>query len=161
MPLISRWKARLSSLYPPGQFGRYLLVGVCNTLFGYAVYAVLTALFTGHLALGYVLASLLAGFFNFTFSYLNYKFFIFKTPGNYLREWLRCVAVYSGGLIVVTILLPPTVFAIRRLTPIDRGAPYVAGALLTLVNVLAGFLGHKHFSFVSTSATDGQTKTAG
>ncbi|HET7215487.1 MAG TPA: hypothetical protein VFL79_17995 [Terriglobia bacterium] len=36
------WIRRLASHIPPEQFGRYLLVGAWNTLFGYRGYAVLT-----------------------------------------------------------------------------------------------------------------------
>lgn len=41
-----------------------------------------------------------------TFSYLNYNWFVFTTKGNYLSEWARCVAVYSGGIAISVLLLP-------------------------------------------------------
>jgi hypothetical protein len=30
-----------------------------------------------------------------TIAFLCYKHFVFRTHGNYLKEWLRCFAVYS------------------------------------------------------------------
>lgn len=137
----------MTNHFPPGQFARYLVVGLVNTVFGYSTYAALTALLTPRMPYAYIAASLIAGFFAFTFSYLNYKFFIFRTRGNYLREWLRCVAVYSGGLAFTTLLLPFTVALLRHFTSADTSAPYIAGALLMGANVLASFLGHKNFSF--------------
>ena len=140
--------ARLTAHIPPAQFSRYLLVGIWNTVFGYATYAVLTALLTPYIPHAYIVASVLAGILNITEAFLVYKWLVFKTKGNYLREWMRCVVVYSGGILIGILLLPVFVFALRHLTRSDSSAPYIAGAALTGVNVVAGFLGHKNFSFV-------------
>ncbi len=32
-------------------------------------------------------------------AYLGYKFFVFRTKGNFLSEWLKCFAVYGTGMI--------------------------------------------------------------
>lgn len=141
------WIEWIVDHFPPGQFGRYLVVGLVNTGFGYGTYAGLTALFTPHIPFAYMLASLISSFTNVSFSFLNYKWFIFKTKGNYLREWVRCIAVYSTAGVIGTAMLAPTVFLVRHLTPADHSAPYIAGALLMTANILAGFLGHKNFSF--------------
>lgn len=137
----------LAAHFPPGQFGRYIGVGLVNTLFGYALFAGLTALLTPHLPYAYLWASLIGSLLAITFSFLNYKWFIFKTRGNYLREWSRCVIVYGGNALLSTALLAPTVFAIRRLTVADKMAPYIGGALLTGLAVVTSFLGHRNFSF--------------
>ncbi|MGB9235549.1 MAG: GtrA family protein, partial [Terriglobales bacterium] len=88
---------------------------------------------------------------NITVAYLGYKWFVFKTKGNYLREWLRCVAVYSSGMVFALMALPVLVFVIRRYTHFFAQAPYIAGAILTGVVVLYSFFGHKHFSFRAPS----------
>ena len=142
--------AKLTSHIPPGQFGRYLAVGVFNTLFGYSTYVILTAVLTPHVPHAYILAGVLSSVLNITIAFLNYKWFVFKTKGNYLREWLRCLLVYSGGIALAPVLLPMTVFAIRHLTRADASAPYIAGALLMGVGVIVSFLGHKNFSFGSS-----------
>lgn len=147
IPLI----ARVTSHIPPAQFGRYLIVGVGNTIFGYSSYALLTAVLTPHIPYAYILAGVLSSVLNITVAFLNYKWFVFKTTGNYLREWLRCLLVYSGGIAIGAVLLPVTVFVIRHFTRADASAPYIAGALLMGVNVIVSFLGHKKFSF-GTSA---------
>src|ERR1039457_5106338 len=89
------WKARLVASvvehFPPGQFGRYLIVGLCNTIFGYSAYAFFTAILTPYVPFPYVTAIVCAYFFNVTFAFLSYKWFIFKTKGDYLREWSRCI----------------------------------------------------------------------
>jgi len=132
---------------PPAQFGRYLLIGTWNTLFAYGSFAALTALLNPLVPHSYIPASLISSLINITVSFLGYKWFVFKTRGKYLREWARCVVVYSGGIIACTALLPVLVFAIRRSTDFIATAPYIAGALLTFLNVIYSFLGHKKFSF--------------
>ena len=140
---------RLTRHIPPAQFGRYILVGVWNTLFGYATYAAFTALLTPHVPYAYMFAGVLASLLNITVAFLGYKWFIFKTKGNYLREWLRCMLVYSWGIVIGILLLPVFVYALRHSTRFDAAAPYIAGAVLTGLNVVVGFLGHKNFSFQS------------
>lgn len=139
--------AFLARHFPPGKFGRYLLVGGFNTLFGYGCYALLVAIIERRIPHGYILASVIAGVINITVAFLNYKLFVFKTKGGYLREWTRCVAVYGSALAINTLLLPVLVFAIRRWTHQNASAPYIAGAILTVSTVVYSFLGHKNFSF--------------
>jgi len=118
---------KLTGHIPPGQFGRYLLVGIWNTLFGYGTFALLTAVLNPIVPHSYMWASLLSSLLNITVAYLGYKWFVFKTKGNYLREWLRCVAVYSTGIILTLIALPILVLLIRRNTHFFAQAPYIAG----------------------------------
>jgi putative flippase GtrA len=143
----NKWTAELTQHIPPGQLGRYLLVGAWNTLFGYGTFALFTALLNPVVRHSYIWASLLSSLLNITVAFLGYKWFVFKTRGNYLREWMRCVAVYSGGIIFGLIALPVLVVLIRHNTRFFAGAPYIAGAVLTVFVVCYSFLGHKKFSF--------------
>ncbi|MGA2005577.1 MAG: GtrA family protein [Terriglobales bacterium] len=143
----SRWSTSLTRHVPPGQFGRYLLVGVWNTLFGYGTFALLTAVLTPIVPYSYMWASLFSSLLNITVAYLGYKWFVFKTKGNYLHEWLRCVAVYGSGIVIGLIALPVLVTIIRHKTRFVAQAPYIAGAILMAVTVVYSFLGHKKFSF--------------
>ena len=145
--VAKRWSAKLTGHIPPGQFGRYLLVGAWNTLFGYGSYAFFTAILSPMIPHSYIAASVISSLLNISVSFLGYKWFVFKTKGNYLREWVRCVGVYSGGILVGVLTLPVLVVMIRRNTRFDAQAPYIAGALLTAFMVVYSFLGHKKFSF--------------
>jgi putative flippase GtrA len=142
-----RWTNHLIRHIPPGQLGRYLLIGGWNTVFGYATYSALTALLTPRVRYAYVVASILGSLLNITVAFLGYKWFVFKTQGNYFREWIRCVAVYSGGIVVGTAALPFVVMFIRRASRFDAGAPYIAGAILMGLATIYNFIGHKNFSF--------------
>ena len=139
------------------QFLRYLLVGAWNTAFGYGLFALLTALLQPRMHYGYMLASALANLISITVAYLGYKFFVFRTQGNYLVEWLRCLLVYGMGTIPGLLLLPFFVAGIERVSPLRHGAPYAAGALALAITVVYSFFGHKHFSFKSGSASQACT----
>jgi putative flippase GtrA len=154
--IITVWRripgvASLTSHIPAGQFARYLVVGLWNTLFGYVSFAALTAAFTPVIPYSYVAASVLSSLLSITIAFLGYKFFVFKTKGNYLREWTRCVVIYSGSILIGVILLPILVGVIRHTTAYYRAAPYIAGAVLTAFGVIYSFFGHKKYSFRSSS----------
>ena len=126
---------------------RYLAVGACNTMFGYGCFALFTLLLSPLLAYGYVVASLLANLFSITFAFFGYKWFVFKTHGNYLKEWIRCLGVYAGSMILSAAALPFVVGIIRRQPGHDRSAPYIAGAIVLVFSVVFSFFGHRHISF--------------
>ena len=140
--------AKLRTHIPPAQFRRYLLVGIWNTIFGYGTYAGFTALLTPYVAHGYIVASVVSNVLSITSAFLAYKWFVFKTKGSYLREWMRCVVVYGGSALIGILLLPIFVFVLRHLTTLDASAPYVAGVAVMGLSFVGSFLGHKNFSFV-------------
>ena len=144
------WLQLLTRHVPPGQLLRYLVTGVWNTLFGYGTFALFTALLAPLGRQSYLLAVIPSSLINITVSFLGYKWFVFKTKGNYFREWCRCVAVYSTSIALNMALLPIVVFIIRHYSGYDRQAPYIAGALVTVLTVVFSFFGHKHISFRQT-----------
>ena len=52
-----------------------------------------------------MIASLVSTPVNITMAYFCYKFFVFRTQGNYLMEWLRCFAVYGLGMLPGLLIL--------------------------------------------------------
>jgi putative flippase GtrA len=168
--------------FPGGQFLRYLCVGVFNTFFGYCTFAV--ALYFLNLALPQrflyltvVLASVVATPLNITVAYFGYKFFVFRTHGNYLREWLKCFAVYGTAMIPALLALSALTrllqslfhhhagslhtalaateahfhgHALTLLQHIATGksmAGYIAGALVVGFSTIYSFIGHKKVTF--------------
>jgi putative flippase GtrA len=122
-------------------------VGAWNTAFGYGSFAFFTAVLRPMIPHSYILASVISSLLNISVSFFGYKWFVFKTKGHYLREWSRCIAVYSGGILFGVFVLPILVAVVRRNTRYFVEAPYIAGALLTVFMVSYSFLGHKKFSF--------------
>jgi putative flippase GtrA len=173
---------RLGRHFPGGQIFRYLCVGGFNTFFGYCTFAATLyllnlALPQRFLSLTVVLASIIATPLNITVAYLGYKFLVFRTHGNYLREWLKCFAVYGTsmipGLIALSALtrLLQTIFhhhsaslhatltaaeshlhgtPLTILQHIATGkamAGYIAGAIVMAFSTIYSFLGHKNVTF--------------
>lgn len=172
--------ARLVQRFPGGQFFRYVCVGGFNTLFGYCSFAVFlfvlnTAMPQRFLYLTVVLASLLSTPVNITVAYFGYKFFVFRTRGNYLAEWFRCFGVYGVGMLPgllvlsgLTRLLQSTLHAhsaalhadvarismhlhnrslVDKLSSGKAAAGYIAGALVQGFTMIFSFVGHKKVTF--------------
>jgi putative flippase GtrA len=130
-----------------GQAIRYLLVGAFNTAFGYSLFVGFNYLFRRLGVYGSEIASLLANIVSITAAFLGYKWFVFRTRGNYLREWLRCLSVYGGSMLFTLAMLPPATLLLRRWTPHPQLASNLAAAILAVVTVASSYFGHKHFSF--------------
>ena len=149
----SRWQ-RLTAHVPPGQVLRFLAVGLWNTGFGYGSFALLTHLLTARYPrFGYMGAAALSSVLNISIAFLGYKWFVFKTRGNYVWEWLRCVAVYGSSIVIGLLILPVVVFLLRWLWGLNAAAPYLAGALLACFNAAYNFFGNKAFTFKSLGAS--------
>jgi putative flippase GtrA len=126
---------------------RYIAVGGFNTVFGYGLFALLTWSFKGLGSYSYMYAAVLANVIAISVAFLGYKWFVFRTRGNYLIEWIRCFGVYGSSMLIGLAGLPILVTILRHVLRRPEGAPYIAGALLMIVTVVFSFIGHKNFSF--------------
>jgi len=126
---------------------RYIAVGGFNTAFGYCLFALLTWSFKGLGTYNYMYAAVLSNIIAISVAFLGYKWFVFRTRGNYLVEWLRCFGVYGSSTLVGLAGLPILVPILRHILRKPEEAPYIAGAILTVVTVVFSFFGHKNFSF--------------
>ena len=149
---ISQAGGPIARRLPSAQFLRYLVVGAWNTVFGYTCFFLFNRwLATVMPAYSYIAANLAANFIAITVAFLGYKWFVFRTRGNYLREWLRTLTVYGASVAFSTLALAPLVGLIRHTTRYQSQAPYIAGAVVAIFTVLSSFFGHRHFSFRKTS----------
>lgn len=117
---------------------RYLVVGGWNTLFGYLSFATLYYLFSPFVH--YMLIMVVSTVINITNAYVFYKILVFRTRGNYLREYLRFYAVYAVPIAAGFILFPLAIEVLRM-------NPYVAQAGIMVLTIVVSYLGHKHISF--------------
>jgi putative flippase GtrA len=146
------------------QFVRYLCVGCVNTLFGYGTFALALTLLNHALPLRYlyltvVLASVLTLPINITFAFAGYKFLVFRTKGNYMREWLKAFAVYGTGMIPGLVALSALTRLLQGLLqrhPITRfphlasstALPgYIANAIVISVMTIYSFIAHRQITF--------------
>ncbi len=149
---------KIIQLFPARQVLRYLVVGAGNTLFGYGCYAAFVALYSHLLPPRYLsftvdLASITATPIGVTMSFLTYKFFVFRTKGNYFKEWLRCFAVYGSATIPGLFALPVVTKVLHGVPRLRGIAPYLAGAIVMGATAIYTYLAHKNFSF-SRSRTE-------
>jgi putative flippase GtrA len=178
----NRVRGQLAGLFPGGQFARYLCVGVFNTIFGYIAFAIALTLLNAALParllyLTVIFASIVSNPLAITVAYFGYKFFVFRTKGNYLAEWLRCFAVYGTsmipGLLALSALTRFLQSAIHRhavwlhlqLSDVESHltghtlavvqhtatgkamAGYIAGAVVIAFSTVYSFIGHKKITF--------------
>lgn len=144
---------RIGKLFPSTQFFRYLLIGSWNTVFGYTCFFLMNRrLATVMPAYSYLAANLGANLVAISVAFLGYKWFVFRTRGHYLREWLRTLMVYSGSVLFSTLALAPLVGLIRHISRYQTEAPYIAAAVVAIFTVISSFFGHRHFSFRKASS---------
>ncbi|MCX7971077.1 MAG: GtrA family protein [Negativicutes bacterium] len=117
---------------------RYLLVGFWNTVFSYLLFAAFFAWLGDRLH--YQLIVVAVNVIAITNNYIAYKVFVFRTRGNYWREYLRFYAVYGLGIGLNLLLLP----LLLSFTPLNA---YAAQAVVTVIIIIVGYIGHNRFSF--------------
>ncbi len=143
---------RVVRLVAERQVLRYLLAGGWNSLFGYGCYAGFVALYSRVLGPRYLpltvdIASVTATPFGVTMSFLTYKLFVFRTEGNYLREWLKCFIVYGSATIPGLFALPVVTRLLQAVPRLHGMAAYMAGAIVMGFTTIYTYLAHKNFSF--------------
>lgn len=122
----------------------FLIIGVTNTVIGFAVFAgfeLTLGRFTGYLvvlAAAHVCCVLIA--------FILYRWVVFRVRGNVLRDLGRFELVYLTSLGVNVALLPVLV---------EWGGldVLVAQASIVVITAAISFFGHKHFSFRRSDVT--------
>ena len=144
--------AALRRKLPAGEVIRFLLVGGFNTGFSLALYSGLVILF-GRMfpALGKPviadIAFVVSTPISITVAFLCYKHFVFRTKGNYLKEWLRCFAVYSVSFPMGLVILPTATHLFQRAALTHPYAPFLAGIVNSVIIACYSYFAHKKFSF--------------
>jgi len=116
----------------------YLVVGGWNTVFGYAVWALLQFMLGNHLH--YLVILVLAWPIAVLNAYLGYRYVVFRSRGPILKELPRFSLVYVAALIVGLVALP----VLLNVLPFNI---YVVQALLTVIVVIGSYLSHRYYSF--------------
>lgn len=117
---------------------RYLIVGGWNTVFGYGIFVGL--LYVLEARVHYMVIAVVCNVLAVTMAYATQKLFVFRTPGNLVREYFKFYGVQGVSNVVGLLALP---FCVEVL----RISPYVAPLLILVVTLVVSYLGHKHVSF--------------
>jgi putative flippase GtrA len=117
---------------------RYLIIGGWNTVFGYGVFVALYFWFTE--SIHYLAILSISYILSITNAYIGYKLFVFRTKGNFLREYFRFYIVYGASFLFNLAALPLFVEVLNL-------NMYVAQAIVTIITILGSYVLHKNFSF--------------
>ena len=125
---------------------KFLIVGIWNTVFGYAVFVGLDWLFSLFFEkryAAYMLAAVLANVLAILNAYIFHKFVTFRSPLRgiaVIPEFLRFFSMYLFSFFLGLVLLPVFV----ELFHLD---PKISGALLIPVTTIISYFGHFRYSF--------------
>jgi putative flippase GtrA len=144
--------AAIRRALPSGEVIRFLMVGGFNTVFSLVLYSACVILFSHLLPhrgkpLIADIAFVLSTPVSITVAFLCYKHFVFRTRGNYLREWLRCFAVYSVSFPMGLAILPAATQLFQRFALTHPYSPFLAGIVNSLTIACYSYFAHKKFSF--------------
>ncbi len=118
---------------------RYLIIGFINTIFGYFIGILNYILF--YKIIGIFFLSLLNNIVSITFSFLTYKYFVFKTNNNYiLKEYFKSYIVYGISFLFSTLILWYSLEIIFLNI-------YIAQFLAIIATIVFSYIGHNYFTF--------------
>lgn len=126
---------------------RFLVIGAWNTLFGIAVLWVVDR------AIAYDPESLLQKQFvlgvswaiSITQNFFTFKLLVFRTRGNWLREYMRMYVTYAFAFAVQSTL-------VLTITQIFDLSVFWASLPAIVVTTIMSYVGHKHFTFRQVDA---------
>ncbi len=117
---------------------RFILVGGYNTVFAYLVFCLLEK-FVG-LYLHYLVILVLAHCISTSNSFFNFRFFVFRSRGNFFHEYLRTNLVYLGYLVCNAAML----YILKDLLQINV---LLAQLICVIILTIVVYFVHKNYSF--------------
>lgn len=130
---------------------RFLVIGGCNTLFGVADSFVMVKLIMlivpSQPKTMATVAIAISSAINIGVSFLTYKWFVFRTRGNYLKEYLRSLLIYLPSLALSTLAVAPLATLLRHWIGQEKTSVYTAIAIIVVAGIIFSFFGHKNVTF--------------
>lgn len=114
---------------------RYLVIGSCNAAISYIIFA-LALFIIGEeyyqicVALQWVISSV--------FSYFNQKIFVFRTKGNYFKEYIKCCSSWFVGYLLNVLIIEVLVKFMNT-----YAAQFIAIGLVSVITYIL----FKYFAF--------------
>lgn len=117
---------------------RYLLVGGFNTVFSYAIFCLFQLLLGKYLH--YLVSLVLVYFISVFNSFINLRFFVFRSRGRFWHEYLKVNFVYLWHLLFNILLL----YMLKDKMHVNI---FIAQFICAIALVVIVYFAHKHFSF--------------
>jgi putative flippase GtrA len=146
--MIERLRARLA---PHGEKLRFLVVGGWNAAFSYGMLWILDSLL--HDRLHYSLILTLNWVIGVTQNLFTFKLLVFRTRGNWLKEYLRSYVVYAGSF-ALNLAIVAVIMELWRPRLVIAQLP----ALVVVVTI--SYFGHKYFTYRTTEESLAETYEA-
>jgi putative flippase GtrA len=125
-----------------GEKLRFLVVGVWNTIFGLGLLWLLERFIPydpgsmlhkqGILLVNWVICV--------THNFFSFKFLVFRTRGNWLKEYLRMYVTYIGTFVVQSVM-------VQAISAYFGLSLFLANLPTIVVVTVMSYLGHKYFTF--------------
>lgn len=135
-PSSAQSVARKSSA--AAQTGRYIAIGVMNTIAGYAIFIFIFKIIGE--TTNYLTVSTLAHILSVTFSFVTHRTIVFKSKAQIIPEYLRFHCTHIGSLIIGLAIL----WALKN-TFIKE--TMTAQAVAMTVTAIASYFAHKKITF--------------
>jgi putative flippase GtrA len=144
--------AALRRVLPSGEVIRFLMVGGFNTVFAiglaYVFIHPIEFIFPKlSRAAGTTIANYASLPIGITVAFLAYKWFVFRTRGNYFKEWMKVFAVYGVSLPFPVIVIPVATSLLQHLHLAPRLVSLLALVANSAVIACYSYFAHKKFSF--------------
>ena len=117
---------------------RYLIAGGWNTVFGYGLGVALFLLLTD--AVHTAAIAFIGSLISMAMSFITHKLFVFRTKGNWIKEYLRACLVYGNAAIISIAII----WALVDLAGLNI---WISQALTILVTIVISYFGHEKFTF--------------
>lgn len=120
---------------------RFLLVGVLNTAVGLTVYPAIYFLVTP-LRSHYLTILTISQVLCVTFSFLTTKFMVFRTSGNYLREFGK-FGTFHLSIFIINLVALPVLVELAGMNPVW------AQMLFTVLVIASSYFWHSRITFAA------------
>lgn len=117
---------------------RFILVGGWNTLFSLALFIFLYTYLQDYLH--YMIIAVICHILSVIQSFVTLKYFVFRTKGNLLQEYIRINITYAGALLCSLVLL----YVFCDIYNLD---PRLATFINAIIIASLSYLLHKFFTF--------------
>lgn len=117
----------------------YLLVGGLNTVIGLSVFPALYFL-TKSYQLHYMVVLGISQVVCVTIAFFTNKYFVFKTEGNHLSEYLKFAAFYSAYF-VINLIVMPILVEIAGMNPVK------SQILISIGIIISSYFWHSKITF--------------
>lgn len=119
----------------------YLLVGGVNTVIGLSAFPALYFL-TKSYKLHYMVVLAVSQILCVTIAFFTNKYFVFRTKGNYLSEYMKFSAFYSAYFVINLIVMPV-------LVEMAGMSPVKSQILISIGIIISSYFWHSKITFVT------------